>query len=476
MKTILSLVCTLLTLLCQPVSSQAMFDGDAPQQFNSMTEMADAMAREMRSDYPGRKLYLDREDIRNELNGATAPFSGMLANELERALSRHGFGFEERNIDQADFAVKVSYRPDQQKVTVYLKLKDIKSGSSYRNLKGSYWIGLDKLPSDSFSDSLDNRIGRLAAKIAAGWRRSNTLQVYVNPVVETRKKYSSPFSDYVTLKLKTILSAEPSIKVIEEKPSRQKLALTRSISNIKAPIATGDASIAGADAILDGSYLRGSQSVSLAFSLKELSGRVISGAADSIPLELVQYSTANDAAETLSQIADTEHEQGGDMVRISTVKGGAYQVFHEGDLVSFRLLVKRPLYLYVYDINPKGEVSLLYPKAGEAETPKLPGIIHILPEETDSWTIRVEPPFGTDAVKVFASNRKLPLPRISEQVASRSFEGTTRSLQRIDNVRQDLARQKTINGKDLVDYYKGIAAKTGAPLYESTVYIETRAK
>jgi hypothetical protein len=111
---------------------------------------------------------------------------------LERALSRHGFGFEERNIDQADFAVKVSYRPDQQKVTVYLKLKDIKSGSSYRNLKGSYWIGLDKLPSDSFSDSLDNRIGRLAAKIAAGWRRSNTLQVYVNPVVETRKKLFQP--------------------------------------------------------------------------------------------------------------------------------------------------------------------------------------------------------------------------------------------------------------------------------------------
>jgi hypothetical protein len=135
------------------------------------------------------------------------------------------------------------------------------------------------------------------------------------------------------------------------------------------------------------------------------------------------------------------------MVRISTVKGGAYQVFHEGDLVSFRLLVKRPLYLYVYDINPKGEVSLLYPKAGEAETPKLPGIIQILPEETDSWTIRVEPPFGTDAVKVFASNRKLPLPRISEQVASRSFEGTTRSLQRIDNVRQDLADKKLLTAR-----------------------------
>jgi hypothetical protein len=54
--------------------------------FNSMTEMADAMAREMRSDYPGRKLYLDREDIRNELNGATAPFSGMLGQRIGTGL------------------------------------------------------------------------------------------------------------------------------------------------------------------------------------------------------------------------------------------------------------------------------------------------------------------------------------------------------------------------------------------------------
>jgi hypothetical protein len=191
---------------------------------------------------------------------------------------------------------------------------------------------------------------------------------------------------------------------------------------------------------------------------------------------LIQYSADNDAAETLAQIADTEHESGGETVRISSTKGGAYQVFSEGEIVSFRLQVSRPLYLYVYDINPKGEVNLLYPKAGEPESPKLSGLIHTLPEESDNWVIRVEPPFGTDAVKVFASNRKLPLPKISEYVAARSFIGKTRSLKRVEIVQKQLVSQPAINGRDLVDYYKGIARKTGAALFESTVYIETRGK
>jgi len=42
----------------------------------------------------------------------------------------------------------------------------------------------------------------------------------------------------------------------------------------------------------------------------------------------------------------------------------------------------------------------------------------------------VEPPFGTDLVKLFASERPLPLPAISDKVTARSFIGGTRSLVR----------------------------------------------
>jgi len=472
----------LLTCIGWAIAAAAMFIRpthaveDIPTTTAGLTEMVDAMALEMKRDYPGRILYLDREDMRSEQDGGVFPFSGMLVNELERALSRNGFGFEGRVIDRADYSLGASYRLSGDSVTVYLKVRDMRSGSAYRNLKGNFRIARERLPADSFNDSLDNRVSRLATKVGRGWLRAAELSVFVPPVVEARKRYSSPFSEYVTRKVKTVLPNERVLRVIEEKPAMQKLIRTRSVSTDRATIQTGDAAVAGADAVLEGSYLRSSDAVSLVLTLKDLKGAVIASAEDTIPLRLIQFSTRNDDAETLASIADTEHESGGDTVRISTVKGGAYQVFHEGESVCFRLQVARPLYLYVYDINPQGDVNLLYPKPGEPESPRLPGIIHMLPEDNDSWVIKVEPPFGTDAVKVFASNQRLPLPKISSRVASRSFEGSTRSLKRVDQIQKALALQPEINGRDLVDYYKGLAASSKSLLFESTVYIETRAR
>jgi len=43
-------------------------------------------------------------------------------------------------------------------------------------------------------------------------------------------------------------------------------------------------------------------------------------------------------------------------------------------------------------------------------------------------------------------------------------------------VQTELAGQTVINARDLVDYYKGVAARMNVPLYESTVYVETRGK
>ena len=442
--------------------------------FATLTEMADAMAKEMKEAHFGvrLKLYLDREDIREDQEVRGVPFAGMLVNELERAFSRSGFSFESRNIDNTDYMVSVSYHRSADKVVVYLKLKKTKD-DSYRNLKGNYELTLDKLPRDCFSENLDNKLTRLAQRVSQGWNRAGALSLFVTPVVEARRKYSSPFSEYATGKLKTNLSNSPSFRLIEEKPSTKKGA-TRSIEK-SADLAGADALLVGADAVLEGTYLRGGDILNLSLTMKDLKGKVLASADENIPLGLVSFSLDNDDAETLAKIADTEHENSG-VVRISTVKGGNYQVFRDGESVNFTIQVSRPLYVYVYDINPSGEVSLLYPKAGEPEQPRQPGLIYTLPEESDSWEIKVEAPFGKDAVKLFASDRRLPIPKINAQVASRSFSNGTRSLSRVDKTQKELAFQPTINGLDIVDYYKGAVARTGAVLYESTVYIETRAK
>lgn len=470
------LLCLLLLAAFLPATASASWFGSdagkAPERvYTSLADMADAMAKEMKEGHAGMglRLYLDREDIREDQAARAVPFAGMLVNELERAFSRVGYIFEGRNIDQADYAMVVSYHRTPAKVTVFLKLRGTRN-DSYRNLKGTYELAADRLSADCFVETLDAKLARLAQKVSRGWNRAGTLSVAMNPIVEARKKYSSPFSDYATLKIKASLSDLPYFRIVEDRPVVSKGA-TRSIAKDIDPASSG-ALLAGADAVLEGVYLRGAETITMSVSLKDLKGQVLANGDENIPRSLVGYSTDNDTAETLSRIADTEHERNG-AVRISTVKGGSYQVFREGETVSFTIQVTRPLFVYVYDINPDGGVSLLYPRAGEGEQPRQPGIIYTLPEASDPWEIKVEPPFGKDAVKVFASDRRLPLPKVNERVASRSFSSGTRALARVDKIQAELAVQPAINGLDLVDWYKGTAARLGATLHESTVYVET---
>ena len=253
--------------------------------------------------------------------------------------------------------------------------------------------------------------------------------------------------------------------------------LFRSVEKLKAARivkrTAPDASSGGADALLEGSYLRSAKkSILLSIALKDSESRAISRADEEIPLDLIGYSLENSAAEAISQIADVEHESGKGVVTIETARKGEYQVYHEGETVSFLLRLKKPLYVYMYTINSKAEVELLYPRPGTVEQPKSPGITYQMPDE--SWDIVVTPPFGADAVKVFASDRKLPRPTISAAVRTRSFAHGVRGLTGVDRIRKELSHQKSINGYDLVDWYKGVAGGTGASLYESTLYIETR--
>lgn len=460
-------VILVVNVFCFTASAWALFGSVTDPE--NLGELCDRISAEIKSDYPGRKLYLSQDDIKSDKGESACPFTASLTSELERALSKSGFGFG--TISSADFVLEATYSTLPDRVRIYLKLRDQKD--NYRNLKGTYELKTEQLPTDCFVESLDAKLSRLALHAARGWQKSRDLTLFVSPLIESRKKYSSPFAEYATRKLKTSLSSQGNLKVVEEQPAMQKLSSTRSIKKDAATVETSDAAVVGADAVLEGGYLRGEQEVNLAVTLKNLKGVVLSSAEEAIPVNLIKYSLENDAAESIAQYTDTEHEVAKGMVKVGTTKGGNYQIYRQGEVVKFTIQVARPLYLYVYNINPNGEAALLFPKKGESESPCLPGVIHTIPEDTDSWEIKVEPPFGTDAVKVFASEKKIPLPVVDDKVVSKSFVDGTRSLKRVE-VQSMLANSRQINGRDLVDYYKGIAVKLKSNLYESTVYVETR--
>ncbi len=437
----------------------------------SLSKIAEDIAKEIKEKCVGGKLYIKSDHVTDAVSGGTLPLSGLLSGELERYLSKAGFSFEAFLSERVDFEILVTFHRSGESLQVNVQLLDIKKNGSYRTLEKNYSIAIKSLPDGWDQESLDDRIARLVQRTLGD---SKGQVVYINPIVEKRKKYSSEFGEYVQNRLKSILSTS-GVKMVEPLSSRKQDSMAT--KTVALTLETSDAARIGANTLLDGGFLKqGDKGIFLALTLKDLNGKVLSSADDTIPRALVTYRLENEDADRISEIADVEHEQAGNMVRIGTTKGGGYQVYYEGDVVIFTIQVSKPLYVYVYNINPKGSVTLLYPKVGDAESRKQAGLLYRLPDENDSWEIKVESPYGKDVVKVFASDRRLPMPTINDSVVSHSFEGTSRALLRVDRIQNQLSTEKIINGLDIVDYFKGVTASIGAPLYESSVFVETRSK
>ncbi len=437
----------------------------------SLRELAAGVASELGDKHPGSKLYLDKANVKDAVSGETSNLSAFLVNELESALSAAGFSFSDF-MEQADLAVVASYQRDGERLRVFVKYCPAKDTSGCKSLSAA--LPQQLLPRDSFSDSLDNRIRRLILKTTAGQKG---LKVFLNPVVERKGRYASEFSEFVTLKSRTVLVNSRQFDVLDEQPVNRSLSNTRSLAMKAKEISNLESSAAlfsGADAVLEGYYLEGAGRVVLAMTLKDLKGTVLGSADDSIERNLIPYSTTNVTAGALAAVADVSGQAVQQMVKLNTTKGDRFQVYHAGERVQFLIQTMKPLYVYLYGINARNEVSQLYPGHGRQGTPLAGGRVHTVPGDQDSREIVVEPPFGTDLVKLFASERPLPLPAISDKVTARSFIGGTRSLVRREVVQQELAAQKSINGFDLVDYFKGAAARQGSVLYEDSLFVQTR--
>lgn len=437
----------------------------------SLKELAAGVASELGEKRPGSKLYLDKANVKDAVSGETSNLSAFLVNELESALSAAGFSFSDF-MEQADLAVGASYQRDGDRLRVFVKYCPAKDSSACKSLSAA--LPQNRLPKDSFSDSLDNRVSRLILKTTANRKG---LKVFINPVVERKGRYASEFSEFVTLKSRTALVNSRQFEVLDEQPVTRSLSNARGLAAKAKDVKNLESSAAlfsGADAVLEGYYLEGTGRVTLAMTLKDLKGTVLGSADDSIERNLIPYSTANVTAGALAAVADVSGQVVQQMVKLNTTKGDLFQVYRAGERVQFLIQTMKPLYVYLYGINANNEVSQLYPGHGQQGAPLASGRVHTVPGDQDSWEIVVEPPFGTDLVKLFASERPLPLPAISDKVAAKSFTDGTRAQARREVVQQELAVQKSINAVDLVDYFKGVAARQGNILYEDSLYVQTR--
>ena len=105
-------------------------------------------------------------------------------------------------------------------------------------------------------------------------------------------------------------------------------------------------------------------------------------------------------------------------VELTTTRGEARPFYRNGEHIKFVIRLNRSAFIYLFDLDPKGNAILLYPvgdngqlaRGGQCGAMPKPNVPIILPEDGCSYDLVVTEPYGTDRVWVVAAESHLDFP------------------------------------------------------------------
>ena len=110
--------------------------------------------------------------------------------------------------------------------------------------------------------------------------------------------------------------------------------------------------------------------------------------------------------------------KGGLRVELTTTRGEGRPLYHKGEHIRFLIRLNRSAWVYLFDLDPKGKATLLYPvdenghlaRGGQCGSLPPPGTPLILPEDGCSYDLVVTEPYGRDRVLAVAAESPIEFP------------------------------------------------------------------
>jgi len=166
----------------------------------------------------------------------------------------------------------------------------------------------------------------------------------------------------------------------------------------------------GAEALLSGRFFVEGDSVRVRFELTELSSGTLIGAGDwFVSLAAVPpYASVRPASGTTERAGELAHlsgyAPGGLKVSVSTDRGSG-AAYKAGEYLSALVGVTRDAFVRVYHVDGAGRIQLIWPnRFGGGDGMVREGTVVRLPPDGDApYSFLMEPPFGTEFLKVVAS-------------------------------------------------------------------------
>ncbi|WP_197452380.1 DUF4384 domain-containing protein [Rosistilla carotiformis] len=170
-------------------------------------------------------------------------------------------------------------------------------------------------------------------------------------------------------------------------------------------------------------------------------------------------------AETVESVSAIQQDAPDFMVNAQVNHGN--QDYREGDEFRIRVVSERDAYLYVIYQQSDGSAYQVFPNAGQQNNRVKAKEVVTIPSADDQFRWRIAAPFGTETVKVIAS--ETPIENLSsEQMKSKRFNVVSKDeLERVTN--------KLVN-KNAVESQESVPPNAEQPAQVSKTWAETEVK
>ena len=256
----------------------------------------------------------------------------------------------------------------------------------------------------TLDDKLREAVLSLSSKVPDKTARVMVARIYY------RDKLPGPISPYIKQKLEMAIESNTSFALVSEEEVKDAIIKVYQVGYSITGVGTPEsfANLSGAKVVIVGSYWDSADEVEFNLKAIDAGSRIVLATSNvkipknllpNIPLAPENYNSKID-----DEILQTESK--GEELQVEVWVDRPDGVYYEGDEIKIFVRANRDCYINLVYYDAEGNAILVFPHKGNWEHKIEGNKIYKVPGD-----FVIKPPFGREILKVFASDKPLPIPK-----------------------------------------------------------------
>ena len=383
----------------------------------------------------GQPVLISPHDLYDAKTGLSLPLATQLRGKLITEMKRQGVRTLLPGADGEKFMIlQGTWQKQGEDLAIDLKVMKLGAYGPEAVASASEKVPLKKIDTDALTPDRESWARYLVRKLEQNTSDRDSRKVHMRDFKVKSRKCSSDLGPYLTGWLRPALAKGRMFVPLDQQRALKGLSAntlrtrgTRAIRPNLPGKGTGTsltADLLKADGEIKGVAWLHDKKVEVQVRVIGRQGQQITAASADIPSGLFPGDllkpvlAAPIAGPTAPKKGSEGISKGGLKVELTTTRGEGRPVYHKDEHIRFLLRLNRSAWVYLFDLDPKGNATLLYPvdengrlaRGGQCGSLPQPGTPLILPEDGCSYDLVVTKPYGRDRVWAVAAESPIEFP------------------------------------------------------------------